>query len=113
MFLIKFGIFAWYINVLSLFLHLDLSFGTNFTIIYDSTFGDTLTVNLLKKPKEISLLQVDDQTDDLKHITTALNNVSRYSVVFMFTKRDAFFEKFLQNQHLVLKYGITIKDAVR
>lgn len=51
--------------------------------------------------------------DNAQSVTGYLEkNISESDVVFLFTKQDAFFAWILQDQHMVLNYGVSLSKMV-
>ena len=86
---------------------------SNFTIIYDEYFQSPLMRTFQEKNESrIDLLEINEQLNNLQNITTSLKNIRKDDVVFLLTKNDMLFEYILKDQHLVLKYGISIDNMV-
>lgn len=102
--------FIWF--QMTTFKFVVLMSSANFTIIYDQIFHENVTVFQQEENTRMNLIEVNSQFDHLNNITTGLKNVSKDNVVLLFTKNDGFFEKNLQNQHLVLKYGLSEVNMV-
>lgn len=57
--------------------------------------------------------ETNPEYDNMYSVTSySKKNMNESDVVFLFTQQDVFFEKILGDQHLVLKYGVSLFNMV-
>lgn len=101
----------WYI-ILSL-VYMEPNSSTDFTLIYDQIFHQTLKSIQPKNISRVDLIPINTEDNNLQNITIRLQGINKDDVVILFTKCDVLFKQILLNQRLVLKYGMSLQDMVR
>lgn len=102
--------------VFALLTHIGTISCTNITVIYDQIFHKQLTNNNFPRKENhtrINFLEIDERYDNLQNVTTSLKNIIRKDdIVILFTKEDDFIERTLDDEQMVLKYGISLANMV-